>query len=126
MTIMREFIRRAYRRIGVVASDEPMTADQLDVGMQEFASLLRAWDGWGIKSAPVDITAESAFPMADAFEDHAGTILASRLAEMNGLPGPDRREAENRMLNMAMETPKAEIPLALRRTDPVRRFWSGY
>jgi hypothetical protein len=37
----------AYRKIGVVAEDEPMTADQAKTGLREFNRMLRSWQNYG-------------------------------------------------------------------------------
>lgn len=47
MTLAREIIGDAYRKIGVVAHDEPMTAEQLAVGERELRRMLLSWQNLG-------------------------------------------------------------------------------
>jgi hypothetical protein len=44
---VRDLIEDAYRKIGVVAEDEPMTADQAKTGLREFNRMLRSWQNFG-------------------------------------------------------------------------------
>ena len=126
MAMNSQIVLSAYRRVGIVAADEPMTAEQQNSGLDELRAMVRSWETWGIKAGPGDFNPDEAFPLPEMFEDGSATILAGRLAEMHGLPGPDGREALNRMIALTYQMDEAEVPLTLRRTDPVRRLWSGY
>jgi len=126
MAIVSDMIRRAYRRVGVVAADEPMTAEQLAEGLAEFNAVVRSWESYGLRISAQELREDDQFPLSDAYEDYAITILAARLAEAHALPGPDPREALDRILAMSIRNEAAEMPLALRRIDPVARRWSGY
>ena len=47
---VRDIVTDAYRKAGIVASDEPMTADQAAAGARALGRMLKAWQnrGWGV------------------------------------------------------------------------------
>lgn len=82
MTTVRDIIERAYRKIGVVAIDEPMSAEQASEGLSAFNEMVSAWALAGVTLTPAftDATINDAFPLADKFREGTIYLLASRLA----------------------------------------------
>lgn len=82
MTTVRDIIERAYRKIGVVAQDEPMQAEQASTGLSAFNEMVSAWALYGITLSPAftDAALADAFPLADKFREGTIYLLASRLA----------------------------------------------
>ena len=82
MTTVRDVIERAYRKIGVVAMDEPMDAEQGSAGLSAFNEMVSAWALSGVTLSPAftDAAQSDAFPLADKFREGTIYLLASRLA----------------------------------------------
>ncbi len=47
MTLVRVIIEDAFRKVGVVAHDEPMTADYAAHGLRELNRMLKGWQNYG-------------------------------------------------------------------------------
>lgn len=87
-TTVRTIIETAHRLIGVVAQDEPMTADQGDTGLVAFNNMVSAWELDGIVLSPAftDAALADNFPLADKFREGTGYMLAKRLAPQYTAP----------------------------------------
>lgn len=83
MTTMQDIVTRAYRKIGVVAGDEPMTADQGAAGIVALNMMIQQWKLRGIAITYSDLALSDAFPLLPQFEEGAVYLLASRLAPDN-------------------------------------------
>ena len=84
MPTMQDIVRRAYRKIGVVAEDEPMTADQGASGMEALNMMIHQWKLRGIAITYSDLTLADTFPLLPQFEEGTVYLLADRLAPDNG------------------------------------------
>lgn len=82
MTTVRDIVERAYRKIGVVAHDEPMSAEFADGGLDAFNEMLSAWalDGITLSPAFTDAALADTFPLADQYREGTIYLLAERLA----------------------------------------------
>lgn len=82
MTTVRDIVERAYRKIGVVAIDEPMGAEYADAGLDAFNEMLSGWELRGIALSPAftDAALADTFPLADKFREGTIYLLASRIA----------------------------------------------
>lgn len=82
MATVRDIVERAHRKLGVVAQDEAMTADQGQAGLDAFNEMLHAWalDGITLDPAFADTTLVAAFPLADKYREGTIYLLASRLS----------------------------------------------
>ena len=80
MATARDIVQRAFRKIGVVASDEPMTADQADSGLDALNMMMHALQLDGIDVAWTDAELSDQFQMEPAFHEGLVYMLASRLA----------------------------------------------
>lgn len=82
MATMFDIVTSALRKIGVVAADEPPTADQLANGLDALNNMMHGWKLRGVDILHTDLAAGATFPLADAFREGTIYLLASRL-------GPD-------------------------------------
>lgn len=82
MTTVRDIVERAHRKIGVVAQDEAMTADQGQAGLDAFNEMLHAWalDGITLSPAFTDAALTTTFPLEDKYREGTIYLLAGRLA----------------------------------------------
>lgn len=84
MATCRDIVTSACRKIGVVAQDEPLTADMAAATLSSLNDMLWAW-----KLASVDIgmasdlTLDDAFPLAPEFREGMVYMLAARIAPDN-------------------------------------------
>jgi hypothetical protein len=86
MPTMQDIVSRAYRKLGVVAEDEPMTADQGESGITALNMMIHQWKLRGIAITYSDLTLVDAFPLLPQFEEGTVYLLASRLAPDNSKP----------------------------------------
>lgn len=89
MTTTRDIIERAYRKLGVVAQDEPMTADQGAAGLDALNAMMHGWEAFGIDLNHVDLALGDTFSMAAKWHEGAVYQLASRLAPDMSVGAPD-------------------------------------
>lgn len=84
-----EIVSDAFRRIGVAASDEAMTADQYQAGKRELRRLLLSWQNhgynlWTLTEATVTLTTAVSYAMAE----RALRVHSVRYRNANGLDLP--------------------------------------
>jgi len=80
MTTVRDIVERAFRKIGVVATDESMTADQAQVGLDALNMMMHGWALEGVDIGHFDLLLADEFPMVPRFHEGAVYQLASRIA----------------------------------------------
>jgi hypothetical protein len=85
----RELIEDALRKIGVVAFDEPMTADQSASGLRAWNRLLKSWQNrgynlWAVDSQTVTLTTAASYTLSPV---RPMRILNARLVR-NGIETP--------------------------------------
>jgi len=84
MTTVRDVVTQAFRKIGVVAHDEAMTADQAEIGIAAFNAMLSP-----LVPTYADVALGDAFPMPDKLREAAVYLLAGRVALEFQVPAPD-------------------------------------
>lgn len=89
MTTTRDIIERAYRKLGVVASDDPMTADQGDNGLDALNMMMHGWELDGIALGHVDLALDDDFSMVAMFHEGVVYQLAMRLGHDGAVQAPD-------------------------------------
>lgn len=89
MATVNDIVTRAYRKIGVVATDEAMTADQAQVGQDALNMMMHALALDGIDVAWSDAVLADQFAMEPAFHEGLVYMLASRLAPDFSVPAFD-------------------------------------
>ena len=80
MSTARDIVEAAYRKLGVVASDEPMTADQAENGVNTLNRMMHGWLLDGIDIGHVDLELADVFTMEPQFEEGCVYLLAERLS----------------------------------------------
>lgn len=86
MTLTSEIVTRAARKIGVVASDEAMTADEIANGVIALNMMMHAWKLRGVDVEHVDLAATDTFSLDPEFEEGTVYLLASRMAPDYEIP----------------------------------------
>lgn len=100
MATVLDIVNRAFRKIGVKAEDEALTADQIANGVDALNAMMATWPVRGI-NAPTGfpLTSSSTFPLEPWADEPTTYCLAARLAPDYGLPAPDVREHERTLRN---------------------------
>lgn len=120
MTTALTIVERAFRKIGVKAEDEGLTADQLAHGLDTLNIMMHGWELWGIDINHVDMASDTVFPLTAKFEEGTVYLLAERLSPdyQSGISG----DAFLRRIQAAyMVIPEVPMPKALLRTPSQRR-----
>lgn len=122
MTTTREIIERAYRKIGIVASDDPMTADQSLNGLSAINMMMHGWELDGINIGHADLTLDADFSMASKFHEGAVYQLAARLAPEGGIDHPDEDKWFRALQAHYLVLPATAIPAPLLYTSSQYRW----
>lgn len=122
MATCRDIVERAYRKIGVVASDEPMTADQAAIGIDALNMMMAALELDGIDVAWSDADISEQFAMEPKFHEGLVYMLASRLAPDFTVPGFDPSTFKRGLQAAYLIVPDAHIDRALLRTGGSLRW----
>lgn len=120
MATARDIVERAYRKIGVVASDEAMTADQAQNGMDTLNMMMHGWMLDGIDVAHVDMDLADQFTLPPEFQEGTVYLLANRIAPDQSRNPVEERRFRNRLSAAYMIVPAIAAPSALRRTPSQR------
>lgn len=89
MQTTTEIITRALRRIGVVAADEPPTADQERAGLDSLNEIGQSFRLHGVMFDMPVMGPASEMPIDNSCLAAFQAVLAARLAEEFAVPGPD-------------------------------------
>lgn len=115
-----EIVLRALRRIGVVASDEPASADQERSGLDALNEIGQSFRVNGVMFDLPIIGAATPMPIDNACLAAFQTILAARLAEEFAVSGPDTAQAWAQIAAFYYELPRSSV-WDLTRTSSQRR-----
>lgn len=122
MTTTLDIINRAFRKIGIKAEDEALTADQVAHGLETLNMMLHGWELWGIDINHVDLATGSTFPFLPKFEEGTVYLLAERLFPDYSVPATFSADDFLRRIQAAyMVIPEAVMPRALLTTPSQRR-----
>lgn len=115
-----EIIARALRRIGVAAADEPPTGDQMQSGLDAINEIGSSFRLHGVMFDMPWMGANSTLPFDAPCLLPFQTVLAARLAEEYGVPGPDPSEGWRQLAAYYYVMPESDIS-ELSATDSQRR-----
>lgn len=113
MATCRDIVQRAFRKIGVVASDEPMTADQADAGMDALNMMMPALALDGIDVAWSEAQLSDQFAMEPEFHEGLVYMLAGRIAPDYSFPGFDIAPFKRGLAAAYLIVPDAQLDRAL-------------
>ena len=85
MTTARDIIEQAYRKIGIVAADEAMSADQAANGLNALNNMMHGWAIFGVDVMHSDLALVSEFPLLPRFREGAIYMLGARIAPEYGM-----------------------------------------
>ena len=121
MPTMQDIVSRAFRKIGVVAEDEPMTADQGASGMVSLNMMIHQWKLRGIAITYSDLTLADTFPLLPQFEEGTVYLLAQRIAPDNATVAQfDADDWFRAIQNSYLVIDAIAMPTALTRTSSQR------
>lgn len=123
MATCRDIVERAFRKIGVVASDEAMTADQAQIGMDALNMMMAAFELDGIDVAWSEAELSDQYAMEPKFHEGAVYMLASRLAPDFSAPGFDVSRFKAALSAAYLIVPDVAIDRALLRNSRNRYGW---
>lgn len=122
MSTARDIVEAAYRKLGVVATDEPMTAEQAQDGIDALNRMMHGWLLDGIDIGHVDLQLADTFSMLPQYEEGAIYLLAERLSPDYAAPANfSPSEFKHRLSAAYLIIPDARIDRILTRR---RRWWA--
>lgn len=104
-----EVVLRALRRIGVVAADEPASADQAASGIDALNEIAQSFRLNGVMLDMPILGRATSLPIDNACAAAFQTVLAARLAEEFAVPGPDPAPAWAQMAAFYYDAPKSSL-----------------
>ncbi|MGR3525068.1 MAG: hypothetical protein ACU0CT_03600 [Paracoccaceae bacterium] len=126
MATISKIIDRAYRKLGVKAADEALTADQLEAGLDALNELVTGWQLHGINVSIYDMRSTDEFPLAPRFEEAVIYMLASRLSPEYVVPAGFDYDGFLRLIQAQfVEIPTSSVDGMLTETTSQRQ-WRGY
>lgn len=122
MATVQDIITRAYRKIGVAADDEALTADQMAAGLDALNDMIHAWVLRGVDVRHIDYEASDNFTLEDEFREGTVYELATRLSPDYQAPVSFNSDEWFRdMRRCYMKVEESEIPTPLVRMPS--RYW---
>jgi len=126
MTLTSTIVTRAFRKIGVGAEGESLTADQAEDGVTALNMMMHGWKLRAVDLTHTDLAATDDFSLASEFEEGVVYMLASRLSPDYSIPPDFDADDWFRGIQAAYAPARVvTIPAALLRT-PTGRRWGGY
>lgn len=123
MATCRDIVEAAFRKLGVVASDEPLTADQADNGINALNRMMHGWLLDGIDIGHIDLQLADVFSMEPQFEEGCIYLLAERLSPDYTAPANfSPSEFKKRLSAAFLIIPTSKFDLTLTRR---RGFWNA-
>jgi hypothetical protein len=113
MATVRDIVERALRKIGVVAIDEAMTADQAQIGLDALNMMMAALELDGIDVAWIEAELPDQFAMEPKFHEGLVYMLASRLAPDFSFPSFDESRFKRGLSAAYLIVPDAVIDRTL-------------
>jgi hypothetical protein len=122
-----EIVRRAYRKIGVLAEDMPLTAWQVQAGLEALGDMLRGLELFGVRLSLSSMDGPSdPFPLAAKFHEGAVYQLAARLSPDFSVPAPAADAWLRAMQAATVDVGAVTLDSTLTQMPSQRdRFWSG-
>lgn len=122
MATNRDIIERAYRKIGVVAKDEPMDADDAEVGIAALNGMLAGWSLRDVFVIAEEMGINDDFPLSLPYHEGCVYMLASRLSPDYQAPANFDADDWFRTFQAAyFEAPTVAMPRSILRTPSQRR-----
>lgn len=122
MATARDIVERAYRKIGVVSTDEAMTADQAAIGSDALNMMMHGLVLDGIDTGYSDLELAEQFSLDARFHEGIVYMLAARLAPDFARPGFDETVFKRRLANAFLIVPDVAFDLTLVRSARRNRW----
>lgn len=127
MTTAAEIVTRAYRKIGVGAVGETITAAMQDEGLAALNMMVAAWALDGVDTLSPTMVAATTFPLEKAYEEGTVYMLAARLSPDYSAPASFDPEQWMRRFRAAyMTIEPATIAGPLLRLPSQKRRYGGF
>lgn len=122
MATVLDIITRAMRKIGVVAHDEEMTADQAQNGLDAMNMMMHSWSITMPTWTHTDLVLADTFTLPPMFHEGAVYQLASRISPEYGMPGFDPDQWFRQFQAYYFVAPEMAISPMLLNTASQRRW----
>lgn len=125
MATARDLVDAAMRKIGVVAEDEALTADQAAHGTAVLNRMIAGWELQGVQVGWRETEISEVVDLPLNLHEAVIFCLAERLGPDYTRPAPDATRHFRAIQAAYMIIPDMEVPRIVRRT-PSQRRWTGW
>jgi hypothetical protein len=80
MATVQQIVTRAYRKLGVAAVDETLSADEIAVGVDALNMMLHSWLLSSVDTGHTDVDPSDTFPLDPEFHEGVVYLLAARIS----------------------------------------------
>lgn len=122
MTTVRDIVTRAFRKDGITAQDEEMTADQAARGLESFNGVMHSLALQGVNFGHTDVALDDAFPLAPQFQRAFVHMLAREIAPDFSVAGVSDSEFLRQLQAFYCVVPEVPSSRVLRGT-PSQDIW---
>jgi hypothetical protein len=122
MATVLDILTRAFRKIGVVANDEPLTANDAQAGLEAFNAMMHGLAAHGADPGHITNVTTDTFAYPARLEEAVVYVLADRLAPDYATQAPAARVHYNTLQAYFLQVPKVTPPLSMLRTPTGRRW----
>lgn len=98
MATARDVVEKAFKRLSIVSSGEPLDAETMSDGLDALNGMMFSWKADGLTYEHTRLTFSDDFPLGEEFTDGVSALLAIRLSPdfVTGVVTPQlTREADN-------------------------------
>lgn len=123
MATAYDIVLRANRKVGLVAEDEPLSADQAANGIDALNMMMHGWELHGVNVLHADLALTDTFPLPNRFHETTVYLLADRLAPDNSRAAPDTDKFMRALQGAYMIADEAKMPRSLVYSPSRRGVW---
>jgi hypothetical protein len=124
MTTTAKIVTKALQKIGIASASQPVSATDLNDGIDALNAMMHAWKLQGVDVSHVNLSAADQFSLGAEYEEGTIYLLASRLSPDYEAPQAFDADTWFRRIQAAyLVINDVEMPRALTRIGQHRRFW---
>lgn len=125
MALVLDIVQRSYRKLGILAGDEELQADDISRGVEALNAMMHGWKLRSVDLEHTDVASSDDFPLAPEYEEGVTYLLADRLSPDYTIPKSFDADDWFRTFQAAHRiSTKVTMPNGILYTPTGRRRWT--